>query len=521
MILKKPYAFFIKIFKPMHLLLFSVVLYLIYISNNVLKFLNSHMYSPEIVVEKSLIQTLIKDSFYAIPIIVMVLFLVLLTVMYKKNKPIVFYFVGIFSFLVVLVINVYSLNFLNILSEHIVSVKSIKLIHDLVLINMIIESIIVVVLFIRGVGLDFKKFDFSSDILRFDVSDSDREEFELNVNIDFAERKRKRKEKYRKIKYVYIENKLIINIFIILFLIVVFGTVGYVINKNSVKNKEGVFYSMENFSFKVNNTTLLNTDFRNNKITNNYLIIINATINPNYDQQVLYLNDFSLNIGEQVFKPVKKYFDKLKDLGEFYDDTPIPSGGKTYLFVYEIPEKLILDDMSFRYISEGKSIDIQLSPVKFSKKEQFLVNANIKEELIFEGDLNGVKIKVEDFEINEKFVIKYNYCISKDDCILSKEYLIPSLDENYDKVVLKLKLDYEKGEKKETSTFYDFLNNYGGIEYKIEDAWYGIYKFENIKSNRVLIEDYVYLGINSNILNAESIKFVFGFQNKKYNYILK
>ena len=46
--------------------------------------------------------------------------------MYKKNKPVVFYFIGIFAFIVVLVINIYSINFLNLLVEKIVSVNTIE-----------------------------------------------------------------------------------------------------------------------------------------------------------------------------------------------------------------------------------------------------------------------------------------------------------------------------------------------------------------------------------------------------------
>jgi len=212
MILKKPYAFFIKMFKPIHLILSILVLYLISLSNDILRFLNNYMYSSESVVAEEIIESLINNSFYFIPVAMIILFLILLSVMYKKNKPVIFYFVGIFSFIIVLVINIYTINFLNILVENIVSIKAIKLIHDLVLINMLIESGCLVFLFVRGVGIDFKKFDFNSDISQFEMNESDKEEFEVNVNIDFNERKRKRKESFRNLKYLYIENKLIINI---------------------------------------------------------------------------------------------------------------------------------------------------------------------------------------------------------------------------------------------------------------------------------------------------------------------
>ena len=139
MILKKPYAFFIKMFKPIHLTLAILVLYLISLSNDVLKFLNDYMYSAESVASEQVIESLINNAFYIIPIVMIILFLILLSIMYKKSKPVIFYFVGIFSFIVVLVINIYTINFFNLLVENIVSVKAIKLIHDLILINVILE----------------------------------------------------------------------------------------------------------------------------------------------------------------------------------------------------------------------------------------------------------------------------------------------------------------------------------------------------------------------------------------------
>ena len=101
--------------------------------------------------------------------------------MFKKKKPVTFYVVNVFSFIVIIIINMYASNFLGVLEESIVSVKSVKLIHDLILLNMIIESIIFIFFVVRGMGINFKKFDFDSEISKFDISESDKEEFELDI----------------------------------------------------------------------------------------------------------------------------------------------------------------------------------------------------------------------------------------------------------------------------------------------------------------------------------------------------
>ena len=519
MILKKPYAFFIKMFKPIHLLLAALVAYMVYLSNNILKFLNSYVYTPESLIEKEILGSLVNKFLYIIPVIVIIFFILLLGIMYKKKKPILYYFINIFSFIVVLVINVYTINFLNVLLENIVAVKTIKLIHDLVLINMIIESVSFGFLFIRGIGLDFKKFDFSSDLSKIDISESDKEEFEVNINIDFNEKKRKRKEKLRNIKYIYIENKLIINIFIIIFILLISFLVIFFVNKYNEKNKEGIYYSMNSFSFKVNETILLNTDYQGKKITDNYLLVVNTNMKSNYNSNSLYLNDFSLKIDDLKFKPTRKYFDSLIDLGNFYDEQILSMIYTDYIFIYEIPQKYINSEMYFSYNDQGNVVDIFIEPKKLINNEISTVK-NINDKLNFEGALEGVEFKINNYYIENKFLNEYNYCIKKDDCISSKEYLKPSIDKNYDKVVMKLDIEYGSKSDLDLNSFYKLLSKFGMIYYKKNDVWHALSEFEEIKSKRVSLKD-VYIGINSDIVNSESIKMVFNIRGLRYEYILK
>lgn len=520
MILRKPYAFFIKMFKPIHLLLSMLVLYLIYLNNNVLSFLNEYMYSSETLIEKSVISVLANNFLYVIPIVIIVFFFLLLGVMYKKNKPMLFYFVGIFVFIVILIINIYSINFLNTLVENIVSIKIIKLIHDLVLINMLLESVSLLVLFIRGIGINIKKFDFDSDISKIEISESDEEEFEFNVNIDVNEKKRKRKEKLRNLKYLYLENKFLINISIVVLIALIIFISVFIIFKNNQINKEGIYYNNNLFSFKVNKTIKLNTDYQGKKITDNYLIVVDVNIKSNYNDNSLYLNDFSLNIEDIKFKPTQKYSESLVDLGNPYKEQALPLEYTDYLFVFEIPEKYIESEMFFSYNNEGNITSVLLEPKNLISTE-LSKSSKITETLEFENVLNGVDFKVNSYSLNNKFLVEYKYCIKENDCIASKEYLKPSIDENYDKVVLKLDVKYNSESDLDIDTFYKLLSKFGSISYRIGDTWYNFYKFEEIKSKRVSSKNNVYVGVNSNISKAESIKIVFNVRDSKYEYVLK
>lgn len=520
MILKRPYAFFIKMFKPIHLILGGLILLLIYLSNNILDIVNNYMYSSESFIEKSVLEKMTNNFIYIIPIILIIFCIFLLSIMYKKNKPILFYFINIFVFLVILVTNIYSVNFLNVLVENIASFKAIKLIHDLVVISIILESVSFFAFFVRGMGIDLKKFDFNSDVHKLEISEKDSEEFEFNINIDFNERKRNRKYKIRNLKYKYIENKFIINILLFIVIVVIILTTFIIIIKNNKVNEEGKFFSLDSFEFKVNNSILLNTDYQGKKITDNYLIVVNMNIKSNYNKSFLYLNDFSLKIGNLRFKPIKKYFDDLIDLGIFYEEQVLPTKYTDYLIVYEIPEKYINEEMYFSYNSEGNVIDVLLNPNKLVNTKLTKTNKKM-EEVKLEGTLQGISFVISDFSIKEQILINYNYCIKENDCIPSKEYLKPTLNENYDKVILALDVVYESSSDLNVKTFYKLLSKFGAIQYKLDGKWYSTSKFEEILSKKSYIRNKVYIGVNSDISKAEEIKIVFKVRETKQEYILK
>ena len=203
MILRKPYAFFIKMFKPIHILLGLVIAYLIYLDNNILTFLNKYIYSTSAIKTDGISNSLISPLLYIIPLIVIIFSLLILGVMFNKKKPIRFYIVNIFSFIVVLIINIYISNFIKQIEVVTVSIRTAKLLHDITLISIMIQSVAFVFLIVRGMGVNFKKFNFDSEVLKLDISESDKEEIEIALDLDLDESKRKRNKRWRYLKYSY------------------------------------------------------------------------------------------------------------------------------------------------------------------------------------------------------------------------------------------------------------------------------------------------------------------------------
>lgn len=520
MVFRKPYALFIKLFKPIHLIIALIIMYLIYLDSKILSFLNNYIYTYESVVGETIKNNLGSFLLYLIPIVILLVSMGILGVMIRKRKPSLFYVINIFAYIVILVINIYSINFLGVLEESIVSIGSTKLIHDLVLITIVLENISLIFFIVRGIGLNIKKFDFDSEISKLDINESDKEEIELDINVDLSETKRRRKERLRNLKYKYFENKFIINIAIVVFILLVIGIVIFVIIKNNSFNKEGKIYSTGKFNIAVDQTIILNTDYTGKKITDNYLVVVNCKLSSNSSKNKIYLDDFVLNIGNATFKPTKKYSDYLIDIGNVFDESALSSEYVNYLFVYEISEKFIDGSMIFNYINSSEKLNIKLNPTNLVSKK-LSITKNIGEEISFEDTIGDIKFKINDFDIKNKFALTYNYCIKNDDCILSKEYLTSSIDKNFDKVILKLSVDYTNNSNLNLKSFYNFFTRFGTIYYSIDGTLYSQKSnFEELKSSKVKDKN-VYIGINSEILNAESVSIVFNIRNSNYEYILK
>ena len=518
MVLKKPYAVFIKLFRPLHFLFIIGISLLIYKQNNILNYLSNYLYTSDFYLDEGVTAKLVSSYLFIIPVILILFSLLMFGVMFRKNKPYKLYFMSIFIFLVIFIVNIYTSNFLKVFETNIVSIKAVKLIHDIVLLTIIVESSITVVFIVRALGINFEKFDFSSDIGKFDIDEKDKEEFELELKFDFNETKRRRNRQFRNFKYFYLENKFMISIISISLIVLVIALSLLLIFKNHKFNKEGIEYNIEDFNILVEDTYILNSNYEGNKITNDYLIIVKTKLSSYYSK-FLYSKDFTLKIGEASISPTKNYQNYLLDIGIPYNNDSLTDEYKSFIFTYEIPKKYITSDMYFSYNNVGYNFDISLNPktLKYGNKTEVV---NIGKVLSFEKSLGNIEFNIKEYEISDFYKMEYNYCI-KDVCFDSFEYLIPSINENFDKTILKLDLDYTNNSNLSLNNFYDLLVQFGDIYY-LKDGMWQIQDdfFEKITSKKTNSK-YVYIGINNNIKDSDSIKFVFNIRGLKYEYILK
>ena len=112
-----------------------------------------------------------------------------------------------------------------------------------------------------------------------------------------------------------------------------------------------------------------------------------------------------------------------------------------YLLVYEIPAKSSVSKMKvgFRDTGNNKTTYISLNLTRFNEKKETLKYSMGQTIDFKDSTLGNSKLKINSYEIKNKFTLKYTYCTPKNRCVKSVEYLTPNIfNSNYNKSLLKL-----------------------------------------------------------------------------------
>ena len=513
MLLKKPYAFLIKHFKLINFILFIFSAYLLFKSNYILKFLNNYLVQNGNVVGTSLKSDLFNYLMFILPILIIIVSCFLLWLMIKKRKPYKFYLINFFVYLFFFFVLIYSYGFIDRMESQIVDVLGVRVLRDIFVIFISFEGVLSIFLLIRFLGFDIKKFDFMSDLNNMQLSEDDKDEIEIEFNVDSNERKRKINKKLSDLKYSLKENNSIVILFVIIVIIVLIFFVYNNLNIYFFNYKEDELLKTDYYSYKVDNSYLVNTNYKGIKISDNYLVIVDLYIKKNSFENKILLNSFKLKIGDNLYSVTGKYNKSFIDLGNIYINEELTNDYKNYLLVYEIPTEEIDNDMKLLYFENGNSVKVVLKPVKFVKS---IKEFNLGDEVAI--DDNDI-IKVNSFDINDNFAINYDYCL-KDNCYNSVQHLVPTLNTNYDKVIIKINGEFKKKDNSKYSNFSNVLSSIGSVEYKIGDNIYtsNMTRITNLKKKE---DNIYYYEVNKEILISDSIKLNFNTRKCKYSFILR
>lgn len=533
MILRKPYAFFIKHFRLIHIILAIFMCYSIYRTKMVLDFFNGYAETMINVAGQDLIGTLLYGIYSFIPIIIILLTIIILIVMIVKKKPAVFYMINIAIFIFAFIVIQVTRSNLLTMQQTLIDVRIVRLVRDLITVSFIVQIIAFIITAIRATGFDVKKFGFKQDLQGLEIEETDREEFEVQISVDSNKSKRQLRYILRNAKYVYLENKLLITVIGIF----VIAGIAYAVTMNiltkEVVLKENDYFYGNHFTLSITDTYITTTDYKGKILDKDYAyVIVKLKVKKNTSvSSSLDIATAKLEIGNYSYVPTIENKDSFLEFGKIYQEEEIGQEYENKTLLYKIPVELKNENMTFYFIDKtNKDEDKLFKRTAISLKPEDLTKNNeqsayqLKDTLTFENSvIAGAKLTISSFDIQKQYKLTYDFCISST-CIPSYEYVKPSVTSNYEKALLKLVGTFDKADTSINGIYdiYDLVSTFGTLHYTLngEDKTQHV-QFKEATSKVAKEKDTYYLEVLEEVMEAEKVAIELQIRNKNYRYLLK
>lgn len=537
MILKKPYAVFIKYFKLLHGVMSLLITFLLLRFFNIYNFFRVYSIDYRAVSAGQSVTSYFDALGLVIILFVLIINVLLLIVMFYKKKPVLLYIYNLILFIVTAGLYYYGQNSFKNIADVVLDVRVAKAFRDFFFILSILQSFSLVMFIVRTIGFDIKRFDFVSDLQQLDISEKDSEEIEVSLEFDFYEVRKKVVSYFRKFKYFYFEHKFIINIISLVFFAFVILIVYYNTNLYVSVYDEGESFNSDGFVYEVVDSYIVDSGFKNNKLvitSGEYagaIVVVRLKVRSSGVDKKLNNGVMKLKVGNFTYLNSMYLISDLSDFGQGYYDEEISSDDQTFIFAYEILNsftrkkiKLRINDSAsiVRGQIGAKNIYVNLKPTDLRiPGESF--NKKVGERISFNKSiLNDSSLIINNFDVSNKFKLNYNYCIREDYCINSTEYVTPSTKDNYYKSLLRISGDLTIDD--DNSSVYNIrslLNSYGTIYYYINDKWHNRKINSSLVRPHVASSNDIFIEVPYEVKDASEIYLKINIRNQSYKYVLK
>ena len=535
MILRKPYAFFIKYFKLLHAIIAVLVAFLLYRSFTLYNFFRAYVTDYSSALNDLSPRSLLNMYSFIILLGIIILVIILLSVMIYKKKPKSLYIYSLIVYIFVMVLYGITYPVLRDISASILDIRFSSALRDFFLIAVVLQAVSLILYIVRATGFDIKQFDFVSDLQKLDINEKDSEEIEVALEFDKNKVNRQVRYKIRQLKYVYIENKFLINTVGIILVVVLAFTIYLNMGVYTASYNQGSSFSASGVVMNIRDSYLTQTDPFGNQLTNDMIVIVKMDIKKEWGvNKTLNTGLATLRIGNVSYGQNNNYAKELYDLGTAYVNQQLSDEFQSYILAFVIPkedanETMVLkfnDDVSYVKGELGaKNIFVTLDPVNLSGSQD-AGTTKLGDDEEFEGSvLESSSLKINSYEIGDKFKIDYRYCYGTNKCLDSSEYVTPTATGSYLKTLMKIDADFDIDKNVndlQITTFSSFLNTFGTINYKIGDNWLSKKISTQVIKPKVGHDDvHYYIEVPNDVKNASEINFTFKIRNRVYKYILK
>ncbi len=517
MIFRKPYAFLIKNFRKIHIVLLACSVYILFKINDLIAFIKDFIYFGTYNAYLDSFDAKVGVLYYIATLFIIFTCLSLIILLQRKKKPWKIYlvYIGVFGLLFGGVAGASS--FFSAFKDY-SNVSGILGIRDILNIGHLFIYPIMFLLIIRILGFDLKKFGFEKDQEFLELSEDDRDEFEVNFEFDRRSFIRVWNRFLRNANYFYLEHKFVCNIFIVCFTIFILGYSCYNVFVIHRSYREGNSFNSGIYTITPLASYVSDKDFSGNVIEEGYkFVVVSINIKNNYYKQIApNFSRFHLVNGNMERTYSTYYNSYFTDYGLMVDNNlNIPSGSnKTVNLVYKIKNSYP-NNRFVLYYQELDRLHI-LRKIKINVKDSALITSageyplNKKVTFIF-TDNSKKEVTLRSAEINDNFNFKRYYCISSSDCSI-RDF---NLSNNGQKI---LKITFS-GSDFDGEDFIDFLVHYGKIRYRVDNSKnYSVMKYFKLSNALSLSNEgkEVFIKLNDAVSNSDKIDIICTLRNRKY-----
>lgn len=515
MIIRKPYAFLIKNFKKIHIILLLLSLYIGYKTFDVSGFVNEFMEFGIYDYFNNPITRHVSMWLQIATVIMIVGSTAILFLLRYKEKPWKLYLVPVIEYTALFFVLNMIKGFFNVYNTT-VKTTDVRLSRDL-LIMLIIAQIPAIVIFVMRVfGLDKKRFNFNQDEEFLNLNEKDREEVEINIDIDKNSFKRFYRRLKRNIRYFYREHKgICIGIIVILVVSIIFNSYKYMFVTNKSYN-EGDIYSANGYTMRVNNAYYTDKDYHGKVITKKSdFVIVEIDIVNNSETRTIEMENFHIKNGTKDFVSTSKtYESEFADLGTTYDSVKeLHKGEKTsFIIVFKVDKDLDKNRFVMYYQEKSgylRKIRIKVNDLSVIEKQKDLtLGDNLKIETVVNPDT----ISIDSAEVTDTATYVTKKCGVENCDTIINEF---KSDGSY----RILRLDFGSGVLN-SSKLLEFLTKYAEFKYENpEDKSIRTIEIESA-INRRYTGKTIYLKVPTEVTDDTEMFLHLIIRNKEYNYLL-
>ena len=327
MVLRRPYAFMIKHFKLLHLIITFLLGFVAYKTSETYSYINEVIKDT---IRRYDALSHIHFGTYIFIFLALALCYAVYWLLKYKDKPRKIYIITIAGYAIMgiffYILFIYVENFVHEIPE----TKTIRLYRDIMMMLMVFQYYFVVLYLIRGLGFNLKKFNFASDLQELNLNESDSAEVEIDTRIDTTNVNRFAHKKLREFGYFYKEFKL--------YILIIVGVIAIILGikiRNFVVDTFKVYDEGETvgstYKFTINNSYF-------STINGKHYVIVDFNVVRNSKNDKFNPNTIALYVRKDKYYPNKTICNKFNNLGTCYRQQTVTYQGSNYIVAYEVKD---------------------------------------------------------------------------------------------------------------------------------------------------------------------------------------